>query len=304
VGGETPSLYASGHQTSKKKVDMPKFDIPSTKDNHVFGDTAAVYNNAAKDDLVCTMNTQFSVQDLLANDPGSAAFVGFGDGDDALPAGVSFDELTQMLTVDWGVVGSAGFDYTIRMANGTYSTAHVVGGAAVAGTSLFSDSFETYTDTTAGDEGWGIVASLAEHGWISAGAAAEIVESGYQGIVSDYGTNWLDTQATGGPIDITHTVSDPNAGYAQITVSVATEVFAQYATGGTLDVYWNGTLVDSIDPTLVTGDFTANNTFKDFTYVVASDADGLNDLRIVDTASPGNVGFAVDLVGVVDWVCA
>lgn len=54
----------------------------------------------------------------------------------------------------------------------------------------------------------------------------------------------------------------------------------------------------------MTGDFTANNTFKDFTYVVASDADGLNDLRIVDTASPGNVGFAVDLVGVVDWVCA
>lgn len=282
---------------------MPKFDIPSVKDNHEIGDTAAVYNNAAKDDLVCTMKTEFSVQDLMANDPGSAAFVGFGDGDDPIPTGVAFNATTQMLTVDWALVPD-GFDYTIRMANGTYSTAHVGGVAPVEGDSLFLDSFETYTDTTALDEGWGIVASLAEHGWTSTGAPAEIVESGYQGIVSLNGINWLDTQATGGGIDITHVVSDSNGGFAQITLSVATEVFPGYATGGTLDVYWNGVLVDSINPTLGAGDFTANNTFKDFTYVVASDVDGLNDLRIVDTASPTNVGFAVDLVGVSDLFCA
>lgn len=274
---------------------MPKFDIPSTKENHLLNDTAAVYNNAAKDDLICTMQTQFSIQDLLGNDPGSAAFVGFGDG--SLPSlpGVTFDEGTQMLTVNWASVPN-GFDYTIRMANGTYSTAHV-GGVAP----LFFDSFENYADTTAGDEGWGIVASLSQHGWTSTGAAAEIAESGYQGIVSGDGANWLDTQATGGPIDITHVVSDPNGGFAKIALSVATEVFPGYATAGTLDIYWNGVLVDSINPTLGAGDFTENNRFVDFTYVVASDADGSNDLRIVDSADPSNVGFAVDLVGVCDW---
>lgn len=280
---------------------MPKFEIPSEKDNHSIGDTAAVYNNAAKDDLICTLKTEFSVQELMANDPGSAAFVGFGDGDDALPAGVSFDEATQMLTVDWALVPD-GFDYTIRMANGTYSTAHVGGVAPVAGDSLFLDSFETYTDTTALDEGWGIVASLAEHGWTSAGAAAEIVESGYQGIVSLDGINWLDTQATGGAIDITHVVSDPNGGSAQITLSVATEQFTagatNYLTGGSLEVYWNGVLELTILP-----DTDPANVFQTFQVVVDSNV-GDNTLQIVDTADPTNVGFAVDLVGVVDWVCA
>ena len=277
---------------------MPKFDVPSTKPNHLIGDTAASMNNAAKDDLICTLRDELSVQDLMANDPGSAVFVGFGDGNDPLPAGIMFDPITEMLTVDWTVVGAAGFDYTVRMANGTYSTAHVGGVAPIEGDDLFVDSFETYTDTTAGDEGWGIVANLAENGWTSTGAAAEIVESGYQGIVSLDGTNWLDTQATAGPIDIARTVSDPNGGSAQITLSVATEQFGSYLTGGTLDVYWNGDVVLQIAP-----DLDPVNVFQTYQVTVDSET-GDNTLRIVDTAAATNVGFAVDLVGVSDLSCA
>lgn len=277
---------------------MPKFDIPSIKENHIIGDTAALMNNAAKDDLICTLTSEFSVQDLMANDPGSAVFVGFGDGDDAIPDGVAFDPLTEMLTVDWAVVGAGGFDYTVRMANGTYSTAHVAGAAPIEGADLFVDSFEGYTDTTAGDEGWGIIANLAENGWTSTGAAAEIVESGYQGIVSLDGTNWLDTQATAGPIDITRTVSDPNGGSAQITLLVATEQFGSYLTGGTLDVYWNGDVVLQIQP-----DTDPANEFQTYQVTVDSYV-GDNTLRIVDTAAATNVGFAVDLVGVTDLFCA
>lgn len=277
---------------------MPKFDIPSLKENHLIGDTAAVYNNAAKDDLICTLNDEFSVQDLMANDPGSAAFVGFGDGDDAVPAGVTFNEITQMLTVDWVVVGSAGFDYTIRMANGTYSTAHVGGVAAVEGDSLFFDSFETYTPVTT--QPWGYTADLTQNDWTSAGADTEIVLTGYQGIDSTDGTHWLDTQATSGPIDITHTVSDPNGGSAQITLSVATEQFPGYVTGGSLQVYWNDDLVLTILPDLDPADV---NVFQTFQVMVDSEV-GDNTLQIVDTAAATNVGFAVDLVGVADWVCA
>lgn len=281
---------------------MPKFVTPSDKSNHEWNDAiepafdqAFVMNNAAKDDLFCMAKTEFSIQDLLANDPGSAAFVGLlGDPD---PAGVTI--VSGIITVNW-LEATGGFDYVIRMANGTYSTAHVGGLAPVVGDSLFFDSFETYTPVASFGDYY--TADLSQHGWTSSGAAAEIVNSGYQGIGSTDPldlTHWLDTQASPNGIDITHEVLDADGGYAQITLSVSNEVFTGYMTPqSSLAIVWNGTVVD----TIVNADFLANNTFQQFTFTVAS-LTGSNSLQIHDTVDGLNVGFAIDFVGVSNLVC-
>lgn len=293
-----------GHKARKGKIDMPKFVTPSEKSNHEevwdentdlpLYDQAFVMNNAAKDDLICTLST-FTIQDLLANDPGSAAFVDFHN----LPEG-AFSEVDGIYTVDWSLVPQ-GFDYVIRMANGTYSTAHVGGIAPTVGGSLFFDSFENYTPVTV-DPSWGYTANLSEYGWSSSGAPTEIVGSGYQGIGSTDPldlTHWLDTQATPNGIDISHEVVDTDGGYVQISLSVSNEVFSGYMIPhSVLEISWNGVVVGTID----NDDFAADNTFQPFTYEAASSI-GSNTLRIHDTVDGTNVGFAIDFVGVSSLVC-
>jgi hypothetical protein len=132
----------------------------STKDNHAVGDNAFLNNNAAKGETGVHVsvdeqgNIVINVGDLLKNDPGSAEFLGLLDGkslisdvgdvsfengyhyaDDAAfaGAGYEYDSANQTLTLSKAAAGALGlldgshdgFDYVIRMENGTYSTAHV-----------------------------------------------------------------------------------------------------------------------------------------------------------------------------------
>lgn len=250
---------------------------------------SALVNGAAKDDaVVLTEDHTFTLAQLLANDPRCAKFVSFtGDG-------ISYDPETHIFTAS---DDATGFDYVIRMANGTYSHAHVdleqpEVEEAQAGGSLFLENFGSYTTT----DGFAVV-DLSTGGWTSTGGATEVVKDGYQGIVGNDGGYWLDTQATPGGVDITHAVTDANGGKAQLTISVAAQQFGSFETTGTLDVVWNGVLVDTITVAEL-GDF---NTFHEFSWVVDSVA-GANAVEIHDTGPAVVVGFALDAVQVNDWI--
>lgn len=250
-----------------------------TEDSH-----SALMNNAAKDDIMCATGDgakTINLSDLLSNDPGSAQFVSFGEG-------------VTLVGEDYVLAaGLTSFEYTIRLANGTYSTAQVTLHDPV-GDSLFLEDFGSYTTA----DPWAAV-DLTGGGWTYvAGADTEVVKDGYQGIDGNLGGYWLDTQNSPGGIDISHNVDDANGGKAQLVLSVATEQFAEWTTGGTLEVSWNGAVVMTIDPS----QFAAANAFQDFTVVVDSNM-GANTLEIADTADATYVGFALDAVQVFDWVC-
>ena len=246
---------------------------------------SALMNNAAKDDFMCAVGDgpkTITLADLLSNDPGSAQFVSFG-------AGVTL--IGEAYVLDAGLDG---FDYTIRLANGTFSTAHVTVHDPL-GESLFLEDFGSYTTA----DPWA-AADLTGGGWTyeSGSADTEVVKDGYQGIDGNLGGYWLDTQNSPGGIDISHAVNDANGGKAELVLVVATQEFDTWSTDGTLDVLWNGSVVLSIAP----GDLDFANTFQDFTVVVDS-YEGENSLEIADTAQATFVGFALDSVQVFDWLC-
>ncbi|MDR0782031.1 MAG: hypothetical protein LBF16_15330 [Pseudomonadales bacterium] len=127
-------------------------DAVSTKDNHAVGDTAFQNNSAAKDGAASIVvdymagTVSIDLHALLANEPGSAAFAGIVNGQTLVTdtAGISYtngwsgntstsysygNEVISMSIADALSLGlldtnGGGFDFVIRMANGTYSTAH------------------------------------------------------------------------------------------------------------------------------------------------------------------------------------
>src|SRR4051794_35372505 len=110
-----------------------------TNTNQTPTSQSALVNHAAKDVTVQLGDNHaggftFTEQQLLANDPGSAAFDAAHLG--RLPDGVTYDVNTHVFTVAGSGVDLNGFDYTIRLANGTFSTAHA-SFTAHEGTSLF-----------------------------------------------------------------------------------------------------------------------------------------------------------------------
>lgn len=250
-------------------------------------------NNAAKDDALSISGltqTTFNLSQLLANDPGSAQFVSFAG------AGVSYDALTGDFTVDPSAAGFTGeFTYIVRLANGTYSQASVDFAVGQAGQSLFMENFGSYITSAQ----W-VTANLASTGWTYGvgSAGTEVVVDGYMGIDGTEGGAWLDTQGSPGPINISHAVGDTNDGQALLTFSVAAQEFGSFESAGTLDFYWNGMLVESVDRS----ELGANGVFQEFNLVVDSAAGGANTLTIQDTGPATVVGFALDYVQVSDWI--
>ena len=253
---------------------------------------SAMHNGAAKDDTITLPDDGIIALDqILANDPGSAIYqdlelVVTGTGS------VVYDPDSETFQVEGDV---SSFVYTIRLANGTYSTATVTleddEGPGTLADVLFEDTFSGYTLT-------GFSADLSTNSWTGT-TSAEIVADGYEGIVGpDADGYWLDTQASPGGIDISHVVQDANAGNALISFTAAYQQFDAWVVTGELEFLWNGVVVKSIS----TADFAAANQFLDFSVVVNSDVDGENILQIRDTGDPSNVGFALDSVTVNDWI--
>lgn len=255
---------------------------------------SAMHNGAAKDDTV-TLSADgiIALDQILANDPGSAIYQDL----DLVVTGtgsVVYDPDSETFQVEGDV---SSFVYTIRLANGTYSTATVTledGGPGTLADVLFEDTFSGYTTAPV----WGI-GDLATNGWTGT-TNAEIVAYGYQGLLTgtDPDGYWLDTQASPGGIDISHVVQDANAGNALISFTAAYQQFDGWVATGELEFLWNGVVVKSIS----TADFAAGNQFLDFSVVVNSDIDGENILQIRDTGIDSYVGFALDSVTVNDWI--
>jgi len=252
--------------------------------------TSAINNGAAKDDTVTLPGDGIIALDqILANDPGSAIYqdlelVVTGTGS------VVYDPDSETFQVTGDV---SSFVYTIRLANGTYSTATVTleeeGGPGTLGSVLFEDTFSGYALN-------GFSADLSTNSW-TGDTLVEIVADGYMGIVGPEADGyWLDTQASPGGLDISHVVND--TGQAQIEFTAAYQQFDGWVVTGALEFLWNGVVVKSI----TTADFAAANQFLEFSVVVDSDIDGVNTLQIRDTGTDSWVGFALDSVTVNDWI--
>jgi hypothetical protein len=158
-----------------------------------------------------------------------------------------------------------------------------------AGNVLFVDDFNSY-----GTPAQYAAVSLAPK-WVTAptSGVTEIVKQGYGNTAFGDGGYWLDTQGTPGGIDIKTTITDPNAGAAKISVSLAVPFDGMYVSTP-LQVIWNG-----VAHTINIADFAGANNFQTFEWQVTSNV--TNTLQIKDLGV-GTVGLALDSVTVTDWI--
>ena len=174
------------------------------------------------------------------------------------------------------------------------------------GALLFSESFEGLSDTHT----WAPV-DLAAHGWKNAGSDTEVAWGGENktdptaysyGLHSTDGHYWLDTQATTGPINTSHTFADANGGRALLSFDIASEAAGTYA-NQTFEFKVNDVVVKDI----LAWNSSARrheNSFYHFEVLVNTigGTAGNNTLTMHDTSSPSNDGFAIDNILVHDWI--
>jgi hypothetical protein len=256
-------------------------------------------NNAAKDDSLTFGNGIYSTGDLLANDPGSAKFVGFVNADGSPDADITRNPDGTFLVKP----GVTHFSYEIQVGNGTYSIANVDVSAQqgpVAGPELVNNwSFEQDQTTSGG----AYAAFQTLPGWNTdvGSAALEVVSKGCSGIQDD--GHWLDTQASPGPIDISQVLNMTAGEHAQMAFQVAAEDIAAAnlttSANEVLKVNFGGETVAQVtldDFRTGPGGAIDYNNFHTF---YASVVGGTDDtLRLVSSGASNNVGFAVDSVSV------
>jgi hypothetical protein len=273
------------------------------------GSISAPLANVAKADALDT-DGNFTINDLLQNDAGgvqaSSFFFGTAvdQGATAQAAymashGITYDAITGVYHFDNTTALS--FDYMVQTAQGTWTTAHVDIGHA--GTEFFSENFDTYTTA---DPWADATAILVGNGWTNLGAGDEVVNSSYAGplIQASSGDYWLDTQASPGGIDLSHTFIDTTGGTAQLSFDIGLQAFEGHATdpNSTFEFRVDGNVVKTIHATDISGP----DQLQHFDVVFNTGAAGVqHTLEIVDTtqnSTDGNVGFALDSVSVHDWV--
>ena len=244
---------------------------------------SAIVNAAAKDDYLAQA-ASYSLATLLANDPGSATFYSV--------SGATYNPLNQTFSVAEGVYN---FEYTVRMANGTYSTAtvhidHEINWAEL----LVNHSFENPV-VTGPYQGFTSIP-----GWTSTGGRLEIVQDGYHGIAGPDGNQWLDTQASPGPVDLRQSVELAAGQTATLSVIIAAQKFLHYQTdpNETLHLVFNGVEIATIKQ----ADLGGYNTFHTLKYEVVGE-NGPDTLRIYSDGAANWVGFALDAVSLqTSWI--
>ena len=125
------------------------------------------------------------------------------------------EDYTKVATVDWATLDTLGVRATsTSTAEGSIKAVDnepVIAGHK--GNNLFTENFDGYaTDPS-------FEAVHINWGYLN-GNATEIVHTGAGGMPSTSGNYWMDTQATSGPIDISHTFFDPNGGKVQLSVDI------------------------------------------------------------------------------------
>ena len=135
---------------------------------------------------------------------------------------------------------------------------------------------------------WGYT-GMSLQGWTSnTGYAFELHDSGWQGMSSVSGGYWLDTNASPGQLDIEQSVQnlEPDAVY-RLTLFAGDR---DADLDGEALVFWNGSLVGSIDPD-------QEDIMQEFNFFIREgDGDGSNRIRIVEIGSDDSNGLSLDEV--------
>lgn len=256
-------------------------------------------NSAAKDDVLqTTASNVYNLSALLANDPGSAHFVGFGtNGAQTIP-GLSFNLIAGTFTIDASLFTGTSFTYTIQMANGTFSQATVNLLTHESGELLHNWSFEA--DTVTGD--YQTFGSVTGWNTVTGSAALEVVTAGYGGIFGD--GHWLDTQASTGPIHISQITDVVTGAHADLAITVSLEQFPPaYLTDSAevLHIKWNGTEVLAITYADLLAKAGATDAFYTYHVDVIGQA-GADTVDISSTGANTNVGYALDSVSLHEFI--
>jgi hypothetical protein len=286
-------------------------------------------NNAAKDDAVgLNGDYTFTIEDLLANDPGGAAkvdiatqfFFGSTPEDQANQAQYLSDhgitdngDGTYTLTP-----GATDFQYFVQIGNkGTWSVADVDVTAPVPhlGDLLFEENFDGYDGQMFFDNGefiFGVADLDAQNDWVGA-THSELGADGYGGIPSTSGDAWLDTQNTPGPINISHEFTDTTNAVGGITAKLSFDIAKQSIdyTNQHFETDPQASFEVRIDDVVVAqfdaDDFVDFNTMQHVEVDIAGYADLGDDthvLSLVDTTVGDNLftGFSIDSIQIHDWI--
>jgi Ca2+-binding RTX toxin-like protein len=158
---------------------------------------------------------------------------------------------------------------------------------------ITNGSFEQFDEAAAAAKGdwWGV---RTMPGWVLEGTQKdnsnwfEIVKSGHRGIVTEYGSRWLDMDASSGNIAIRQTV-------AGVEAEKAYTLFLTLASSGKgdgIDVFWGGKKIASIVPDKLE--------MQTYTFTVTGNAvPDANTLRLVGTGAANGIGVSLDDVSLV-----
>jgi Ca2+-binding RTX toxin-like protein len=158
---------------------------------------------------------------------------------------------------------------------------------------IVNGSFEQFDESLAAAKGdwWGV---RSMPGWVLDGTQKdgsnwyEIVKSGHRGIVTEYGSRWLDMDASSGNISIRQTVAGVEAD-KQYTLFVT---LASSGKGEGVDVFWAGKKIANIVPDSLT--------MQTYSFVVVgSAAPEANTIRLVGTGAANGIGVSLDDVSLV-----
>jgi len=296
---------------------------------------SALLSGAAKDDVVgLNGDYNFTINDLLANDPGGAAKVEvskqffFGD---AAPGGgipsiadqvtyLAQHGITANLSVDGKSfvsfdigAGATDIQYFVQIGNkGTWSQGDVDVHGPHVGDNLFTENFDGYDGIKYDDQGVPLfeIANLdTQHGWTGA-ANSELGANGYGTIATTSGSGaaayWLDTQNSPGGINISHTFSDNTGGKAQLSFDIAVQNLdfggGHYETNHNASIAFkvDGNVVASMTYDQIHSQVGDNNIFH-VDAIFDTGAAGSHTLQIVDTSDAGYAGFAVDTIHIDDY---
>jgi hypothetical protein len=292
---------------------------------------SALLSGAAKDDAVGGGGDfTFTIQDLLANDPGGAAKVSLDS--QFFFGSTAADQQDQQAYLDAHHIinngdgtytitsDSTDFDYFVQIGNkGTWSEAHVDVTAPEpviephTGDLLFAENFDyngvdPILDPATATAVAGVVNLNTASGWTGA-EHTELGMNGYGGISTTSGGYWLDTHNSPGDIDISHTFNDPTGGQVQLSFDIAVQDLTfnnqNYALEGDalIEFKIDGTTVQSFTHDQLLDLAGGVDQMYHFEAVVNTGAAGEHTFSIVDsTPNAGYAGFAVDSIAIHDWI--
>jgi Protein of unknown function (DUF642) len=158
---------------------------------------------------------------------------------------------------------------------------------------ITNGSFENLDESTALAKGdWWGARTLA--GWTLEGVQRdgsnwfEIVKSGHRGVVSDYGSKWLDMDASSGNIAISQQVAGVEA-KKTYTLFVT---LASSGTGEGVDIFWGGQKLANVVPTGI-----AMQTYS--AVISGFEKPDMNTIRIVGTGATNGIGVSLDDVSLI-----